>query len=312
MQPIAVIVPNDRHEWLKVRQQGIGGSDASIIVGMNKYKTPVELWEQKRAPDVHEEESAALFAGRYLEPAIRQMYTAKTGVNVIYPVPMFRHPVHTFMQVNLDGVIDEDTLFEAKTAQYSDDWGEEFSDQIPDAYWLQCQHAMYVTGTSSTVVAVLIRGIDFKIYVVPADREAQEALVEAETTFWNMVQNNVAPDPVKLSDVGIIWRGRKKEQVFANEGIQTIIDRMNERYAHMKQLEKEHEEDKTKIGVFMGEAVELLDAEGRAKLVMFSAKSITKKFDSAVLKKKYPDIYEECRVDTENSRRMLLCKPKKD
>ena len=38
----------DEHmKWLLTRQKGIGGSDAGIIMGDNKYKTPYELWQLK-------------------------------------------------------------------------------------------------------------------------------------------------------------------------------------------------------------------------------------------------------------------------
>jgi len=37
----------DHTEWLKAREMGIGGSDASAVVGMNPYKTNIDLFEEK-------------------------------------------------------------------------------------------------------------------------------------------------------------------------------------------------------------------------------------------------------------------------
>lgn len=34
-------MPYDR--WLEYRKKGIGGSDASVVCGINKYKSPIEL-----------------------------------------------------------------------------------------------------------------------------------------------------------------------------------------------------------------------------------------------------------------------------
>ena len=34
-------------EWLKSRQQGIGGSDAGAILGVNNYKTPFDVYIDK-------------------------------------------------------------------------------------------------------------------------------------------------------------------------------------------------------------------------------------------------------------------------
>ena len=36
-----------RKDWLKYRTNGIGGSDVSIIVGINKYKSVYQLWLEK-------------------------------------------------------------------------------------------------------------------------------------------------------------------------------------------------------------------------------------------------------------------------
>ena len=34
----------DRQEWLNVRKQGIGSSDAAAAVGLNPYQSQLELW----------------------------------------------------------------------------------------------------------------------------------------------------------------------------------------------------------------------------------------------------------------------------
>ena len=34
-------------EWLDYRKTGIGGSDAAVVCGISKYKSPVELWMEK-------------------------------------------------------------------------------------------------------------------------------------------------------------------------------------------------------------------------------------------------------------------------
>lgn len=35
------------HEWLKWRTMGIGGSDASVIAGVNPYRSVFQLWKEK-------------------------------------------------------------------------------------------------------------------------------------------------------------------------------------------------------------------------------------------------------------------------
>jgi hypothetical protein len=37
----------DRQQWLEVRNGGIGSSDAATAVGLNPYKSQLELWQEK-------------------------------------------------------------------------------------------------------------------------------------------------------------------------------------------------------------------------------------------------------------------------
>lgn len=58
MEPYKIYDFEDEKAWLKGRLNGIGGSDASAVVGKNPYKTNIELFEEKTgrriAPDISE------------------------------------------------------------------------------------------------------------------------------------------------------------------------------------------------------------------------------------------------------------------
>lgn len=36
-----------REEWLQYRRCGIGGSDASVVMGENPWRSVLQLWEEK-------------------------------------------------------------------------------------------------------------------------------------------------------------------------------------------------------------------------------------------------------------------------
>ena len=40
-----------REQWLQVRKGGIGSSDAAAAVGLNPYKSQLELWMEKTGRD---------------------------------------------------------------------------------------------------------------------------------------------------------------------------------------------------------------------------------------------------------------------
>ena len=44
---LASTVDLSYEDWLEYRKQGIGGSDASVVCGISRYKSPVELWMEK-------------------------------------------------------------------------------------------------------------------------------------------------------------------------------------------------------------------------------------------------------------------------
>lgn len=50
----------ERLEWLKNRQTGIGGSDVAAILGLSKWKTPLDVYNDKIAENPVEESNASI------------------------------------------------------------------------------------------------------------------------------------------------------------------------------------------------------------------------------------------------------------
>ena len=72
-------------DWLELRKQGIGGSDASVVCGINKYKSPVELWMNKTGQIPPQEAGEAAYWGTLLESIVRAEFTRRTGIEVTKP-----------------------------------------------------------------------------------------------------------------------------------------------------------------------------------------------------------------------------------
>ena len=64
-----------REEWLKYRTKGIGGSDVSIIAGINPFKSVHQLWLEKTG-QVEPEEGGSEYThfGTLLEPIVRKEF----------------------------------------------------------------------------------------------------------------------------------------------------------------------------------------------------------------------------------------------
>ena len=144
-------------DWLRYRTMGIGGSDVSVIAGINPYRSVYQIWLEKTGQtEPAERDNEYTHFGTILEPVVRKEFTARTGLKVRQKHMILQSEEHPFMLANLDGVINLDgkmCIFEAKTASaYKlDDW----QSDIPPEYMLQVQHYMAVTGAAKTYIAVL-------------------------------------------------------------------------------------------------------------------------------------------------------------
>ena len=189
-------------DWLEYRKLGIGGSDASVVCGISKYKSPVELWLDKTGQLPPQEAGEAAYWGSQLEAIVRAEFTKRTGIEVTKPDVILQSEEHPFMLANLDGICEVPDvgtcIFEAKTASAFKVG--EWEDTIPDEYQLQVQHYMAVTGYKGAYIAVLIGGNTFRWKFVERDEELITMLVELETAFWNHVQD-VTPPPLDGSEV---------------------------------------------------------------------------------------------------------------
>lgn len=197
----------DRGQWLEVRRGGIGSSDAAAAVGLNPYKSPLELWAEKTGRmGVHAQEEddmeSPMYWGTLLEPYVAMAYTGKTGRRVRKVNAVLQHPTFPFMLANIDREIvgsPEAQILECKTAG---DYGSRlWRDGVPDYVQLQVQHQLAVTGKAAADVAVLVCGQDLQIHRIERDEEVIARLIVLEARFWEFVESDIPP-PVDGSESG--------------------------------------------------------------------------------------------------------------
>ncbi|WP_250866194.1 YqaJ viral recombinase family protein [Caballeronia sp. INSB1] len=190
----------DRDEWLAVRRTGIGGSDAAAAVGLNPYKSQLELWMEKTGRD-HELEKPdpndtthPVFWGTLLEPIVAAAYTQQTGNRVRKVNAVLRHPTIPFMLANLDREVvggAEVQLLECKTA--GEFGARRWREGVPEYVQLQVQHQLAVTGKQAAHVAVLLCGQKLDVHPIERDDELIARLIELEARFWQFVESDTPP-----------------------------------------------------------------------------------------------------------------------
>ena len=198
----------EREEWLKVRKQGIGSSDAAAAIGLNPYKSQLELWMEKTGRDKEipkpdpDDDTSPVFWGTVLEPIVAVQYGKKTGNKVRRVNAVLQHPDEDkhWMLANLDYAIaanDEVQILECKTAG---EFGARlWKDGVPEYVQCQVQHQLAVTGKQAADVAVLICGQEFRTYRIQRDDALIEQLIKLERQFWHWVETDTPP-PADGSD----------------------------------------------------------------------------------------------------------------
>lgn len=297
---------NARPEWLEARRTGVGGSDIAAILGLSKWKTPLQVYQEKRGELVAQPENEAMRWGHYLEPVVRQAYADETGFDVRLPTELIRHKRHPFLIANIDGFTDEPRLFEAKTSRSADGWGEPGTDQIPQPYLLQVQHYLTVTGFQLADVAALIGGSDFRIYEVRADAELQGMLVDACAEFWKAVEAGEPPEPVSYADVIARWgHASRADLVMASDEVVQALNELQQLKTQREHLDHAEEAWKTVVLKAMGECDTLVDAAGRT-LCTWKASKGAQRIDAAGLRAAHPDIAAQFTRAGEPTRRFLV------
>ena len=183
-------------EWLELRKRGIGGSDASVVCGINRWKSPIELWMEKTNQLPYQEAGEAAYWGNQLEALVKDEFIKRTGIEVIPVNQLLQNEGYPFMLANLDGICQHPNygtcIFEAKTS--SAYRNAEWEETVPDEYILQVQHYMAVTGFKGAYIAVLIGGNSFKWKFIERDEELISMLIQLEAEFWDYVQSNIPPE----------------------------------------------------------------------------------------------------------------------
>jgi len=285
-----------KSDWLELRRKGIGGSDAAAILGLNPWKSPMDVWLEKTGEyddDHSDRETEKMYWGNVLEDVVAKEFTARTGLKVRRRNAILSHKDRPFMIATIDRlVVGRQAGLECKTAgQYA---AEDWEMGLPDYYMPQVQHYMAVTGYPAWYVAVLIGGQEFKYFKVARDESYTRQLVEAETEFWHMVEAGTPPtiDGTRASTEMV-----KKRYPEADKGKE--IELPFEAFGLVQQYEKACEEEK-KVQLIKDEAANRLkDMLGEAERGSIYDRQViwqnvsTKKLDTKTLQSEQPDIYKK-------------------
>lgn len=285
----------ERDDWLEWRRRGIGGSDASAVAGLNRWRSPVQVWLEKTGQIEDTGDSEVMYWGRVLEDVVAREFSERTGKKVRRRNAILRHPEHQFMIANVDRmVVGENAGLECKTTSEwrRVEWADE---EIPDEYIIQCQHYMAVTGYEKWYIAVLIGGNKFLWQEVERDEEIIDYLIRIEGDFWRLVETNTPPPmdgtesssqalkllyPESRAGKAIELPTEAEELVSERDAVKAMIAGYEEKLAAIE----------NQLKAMLGEA-----ESGTVGDKLVSWKTITsKRIDSKRIRELHPEIYDQC------------------
>lgn len=289
MGEITKVKTANHEEWLELRSHYIGGSDAAAVVGLNAYASPYSLWAEKTGKVPGFAGNLATEVGTFLEEFVAQKFAQETGKKVRKCNQSFLNSEYPFAIANIDReIIGEDAGLEIKTTDTLN--LKKFKNgEYPANYYAQMVHYLAVTGKQRWYLAVLIGNKEFKWFTVERDEAEINALMTAESIFWEMVKTDTPP---AVDGTAATTEALKNIYAESDDSVcdLTAFSANLRQYMalkkQIKELEELAEEAANKIKEFMG-----CSGGGECDSFKVSWKSQTRRtFDSKRFAKENPDV----------------------
>ncbi|WP_426688439.1 YqaJ viral recombinase family protein [Rhodanobacter ginsengiterrae] len=303
----------DRGQWLAVRQGGIGSSDAATAVGLNPYRSQLELWLEKTGRATTKEETTGMddpcYWGTLLEPYVATAYQQHTGRKVRRVNAVLQHPTFNFMLANLDREVvgsPDVQILEYKTAG---EFGSRlWKDGVPEYVQLQVQHQLAVTGNTAADVAVLLCGQKLEIHRIERDDEVIARMILLEAKFWACVERDIEPlaDGSESSARALcqLYPGNDTTLDFGqDESLCEMFTSLSALKAELEAKERLAEQCKQTIQQSMGDASRAVFQGGE---VTFRRSKHSTSLDAKRLAADYPNLTASYTVIRPGSRRFVL------
>jgi len=201
--------------WHLWRSQGIGSSEAAVLIGASPYKTLTELWKEKTGEPSKFQGNFHTERGQRLEPVVRAMkwdaWKPETRV----------HADYTWMRGSCDGWNPETrTLIEIKCPMTKP------HEVVPAHYMPQCQWLIEIFQASGLEYISYVEGYEPVMIRVERDDKMISELIEKGIWFWNLVQSKTPPYDTDLEGLAKAYKAVKFSADALDEEITALKNEM--------------------------------------------------------------------------------------
>ncbi len=215
------------------RTKFIGASDAAAIMGLDPWRSRVDVWLEKTGRAKDREKTAAMHRGNVLEPLLIDVASRKLKMPIVERDARCYLEGCDYVSAQLDAIMEDGRICEAKTAKFMvPDWGDG-PDDIPTYYRCQVQAQLMVSGRENVTVVggfgdeglhlsqkFLENGLTMEVralleeiwtdlarlYHLRADPLFHKTLrQEIDRLWWQHVVTDIPPEPQSMEDVCKLW-----------------------------------------------------------------------------------------------------------
>lgn len=296
-----------REEWLELRRNSIGGSDAAACCGASPWKSPLALFCDKMGMIPDKETNESMRRGTYLEEYVAQRFMEETGKKVIRSNFMYCDEEYPFLTANIDRlIVGEKAGLECKTMNdYSSADFDFESGEIPTQYYYQVQHYMMVMGWEYMYIAF---STNFKFTWMKVERNDEfiKTMRNEEVSFWyNHIVKNLRPEADGSESSMEILEDLYPEEAEGSEMVFDFDD-LGARYTYLNSMINLYKKEKDDIKARICDRLGRME-KGISDNYTATWKSQNKQsFDSKRFKADYPDLYDQ--YTTVNSTRVFRLK----
>lgn len=175
-------------EWLLFRQNHVGASDASTIMGINPWRTKKQLWEEK-VLGWSQEINANMKRGQLMEKDALYVYQALTKYSMAPLV--VEDLLFPFLSASFDGISEcLNRVVEIKCGKNSHKLAH--LGKIPDYYYAQMQHQMFIANVDE-MDYFSFDGQQGILMPVERNNIFIYEMLEKEIEFWHCVTQFTPP-----------------------------------------------------------------------------------------------------------------------
>ncbi|WP_047150995.1 YqaJ viral recombinase family protein [Aneurinibacillus tyrosinisolvens] len=287
-----------QEEWEQWRRGGISGSDIGAICGVDKWRSPIAVYLEKIGQLPEREDNEYMYFGRLLEEVVADEFSRRTGYKIQRRNAILQHPQNKWAIGNIDRLILDaergNGVLEVKTASefVRKEWED---DNIPEAYQLQLQWYLYITGLTWGAFAVLIGGNKFRYKIIERDEELIELMVRICKNFW---ENHVLAGIPPLLDGSeastellnrMYPEGEADGKTVLPDEAEELIAMWEEANQDLEEATRRKREAENRLKALIGESEIGITPEHRVVWKNVARRSV----DTRALKREHPDIYEK-------------------